>query len=226
MLSYDNKAPAHYGSIRSIPLSSTSYSHQKSRKVTPIILDPIPRHLFILTGPAGCGKTTVAKYLADQFDFPFVEGDDYHSEANLRKMKAQGEGPGLTDGDRWDWLQKLRKVAVRKLEDGASGVIVTCSALKEKYRDVIRVASYNDHNVHVHFIYLRGSLELLTARVEQRSQQTSHFFQASRVKSQFDDLEEPDETETDVFTIDVSGLPSDVEKQAWEAVASVIEEEQ
>jgi len=180
----------------------------------------MPRHLFIVTGPAGCGKSTVARYLATQFDFPFIEGDEFHSKANVAKMSAKIP---LNDGDRWDWLQTLRQESVKKLEAGASGVIVTCSALKQKYRDVIRIASYNDHNVHVHFIYLQISQEESLARVQARSAKTDHFMGFEMVKSQFDDLEEPNESEErDVLSIDVSGTPAEVEDQACEVVASVI----
>jgi gluconokinase len=74
----------------------------------------------------------------------------------------------LTDADRWDWLILLRDQAVAALSTGASGVVLTCSALKRKYRDVIRVASYNDNNVLVHFIYLSATQELLLQRVHGR----------------------------------------------------------
>ncbi|KAL9117340.1 MAG: hypothetical protein Q9187_006122, partial [Circinaria calcarea] len=78
----------------------------------------------------------------------------------------------LTDIDRWDWLIALREAAVARLSLSASsatkphtGVVVTCSALKRRYRDVIRIAAYNDHNVVVHFIYLRADEEVLMKRV-------------------------------------------------------------
>jgi len=177
---------------------------------------PRHRHLFIVTGPAGCGKSTIAKYLADQHQFPYIEGDEFHPQSNIEKMSA---GIPLTDGDRWDWLILLREQAVKALENGASGAILTCSALKNKYRDVIRAASYNDHNVHVHFIYLRATEDLLLARVRARK---GHYMKDSMVKSQFDALEEPREREHDVLSIDVSGSESEVERQALEAVSSVI----
>jgi gluconokinase len=198
--------------------------------------DPMPRHrhLFIVTGPAGCGKSTIAKYLADEFQFPYIEGDEvislsftyvmdtllntvqFHPLSNIEKMSA---GIPLTDGDRWDWLILLREQAVKALENGASGAILTCSALKNKYRDVIRAASYNDHNVYVHFIYLRATEDLLIARVRAR---TGHYMKDSMVKSQFDALEEPREREHDVLSIDVGGSEEEVGRLALEAVMSVI----
>lgn len=177
---------------------------------------PHHRHLFLVTGPAGCGKSTVAKFLAKQYDFPYIEGDDFHPKTNLDKMAANIP---LNDADRWDWLIVLREQAVKALEAGASGVVVTCSALKHKYRDVIRIASINDHDVLVHFIYLRASEELLISRVKAR---TDHYMKDTMVKSQMEALEEPDKREQDVLSIDVSGSMTDVQRLALEAVSSVM----
>lgn len=128
-------------------------------------------------------------------------------------------GTPLNDGDRWDWLIVLREEAVRHLESGASGVVVTCSALKKKYRDVIRLASLNDHDVIVHFIYLRATEELLMSRVRARQ---NHYMKDSMVRSQFEALEEPTAKEQDVLTVDVAGTLADVEKLALEAVSQVM----
>lgn len=177
---------------------------------------PVHRHLFIVTGPAGCGKSTVAQFLAKSQDFPYIEGDEFHPASNVEKMAA---GTPLNDGDRWDWLIVLREEAVKHLETGASGVVVTCSALKKKYRDVIRLASLNDHDVIVHFIYLRASEELLLSRVKARK---GHYMKDSMVRSQFEALEEPTEKEQDVLTVDVSGSLGDVEQLALDAVSQVM----
>lgn len=128
-------------------------------------------------------------------------------------------GTPLNDGDRWDWLIVLREEAVKHLESGASGVVVTCSALKKKYRDVIRLASLNDHDVIVHFIYLRATEELLMSRVRARQ---NHYMKDSMVRSQFEALEEPTAKEHDVLTVDVAGTLADVEKLALEAVSQVM----
>jgi gluconokinase len=131
-------------------------------------------------------------------------------------MKA---GTPLNDGDRWDWLIVLREEAVKHLETGASGVVVTCSALKKKYRDVIRLASLNDHDVIVHFIYLRATEELLLSRVKARK---GHYMKDSMVRSQFEALEEPTEKENDVLTVDVSGSVDEVELLALDAVSQAM----
>jgi len=176
------------------------------------------KHLFIVTGPAGCGKSTVGQSLAKHSGFPFIEGDKYHPHANVDKMT---KGIPLTDTDRWDWLIRLREEAVKQLDDGADGVIVSCSALKHKYRDVIRVARYNDHDVRVHFIYLRASEEILLRRVQARK---GHFMKPAMVRSQLETLEEP-ETESDVFPIDVSGPLREVEALATEALSQALKDD-
>lgn len=180
-------------------------------------------HLWLVTGPAGCGKTTVAEHLANALNIPYIEGDSvrysclylppaenhglllctdtigqYHPRANIDKMSA---GVPLTDSDRWDWLTELRKQSNSRINDGADGVVVTCSALKLKYRDVIRVAAYYDRTILVHFIFLHASQELLLKRVAERK---DHYMGANMVKSQFDILERPKEDEVDVITIDAS----------------------
>lgn len=128
-------------------------------------------------------------------------------------------GHPLNDADRWDWLILLRDQATAALNTGASGVVLTCSALKRKYRDVMRIASYNDHQVLVHFIYLRASQEVLLQRVHAR---VGHYMKDSMVKSQFDSLEEPKEDETDVLSVDVSGSFVEVQKLALHVVDAVM----
>ncbi|TLD34615.1 Shikimate kinase [Venturia nashicola] len=218
MLSYDKTPAPTYSSVRSVPasLSSPTLPPATMGKAISRPVQPVHRHLFIVTGPAGCGKSSVAQYLAKSQDFPYIEGDEFHPVSNVEKMAA---GIPLNDGDRWDWLIVLREEAVKHLESGAPGVVVTCSALKKKYRDVIRLASLNDHNVIVHFIYLRASEELLMSRVRARQ---NHYMKDSMVRSQFEALEEPTEKEQDVLTVDVSGTLADVEKLALEAVSQVM----
>jgi len=129
------------------------------------------------------------------------------------------QGTPLTDADRWDWLILLRQQSLAALETGASGVVITCSALKRKYRDVFRIAAYNDPNVRVHFIYLRATEELLLARVKARQ---GHYMKDSMVKSQVNSLEEPRADEKDVLCIDVSASIAEVQKTALETVNSTM----
>ena len=116
-------------------------------------------------------------------------------------------GIPLTDADRWDWLISLREAGAALLSPTATsatqpheGVVVTCSALKRKYRDVMRIASYNDHSILVHFIYLRVNEKALIARVLARQ---GHYMKAGMVHSQVEMLEEPDEEEQGRDVLDV-----------------------
>jgi gluconokinase len=134
---------------------------------------------------------------------------------NVEKMKS---GIPLTDTDRWDWLVNVREAAVDQLDGGVSGVVLTCSALKKKYRDVIRIARYNDHDVMIHFIFLSAPKEVLMQRVADRK---GHFMKSSMVISQLQSLEEP-VMERDVCSIDVSGTPGDVETKACDAIKKIL----
>jgi gluconokinase len=154
-------------------------------------------------------------------------------------------GHPLNDEDRWDWLIVLRQQALASLAAHATntqlpaptqhlnpdpshapastsqpGVIVTCSALKQKYRDVLRIASYNASNVHVHFIYLKITEETSTQRALARK---NHYMKANMVHSQFLALEEPTEAEWDVITVDTTGTQEEVMESALTQVKLLLE---
>ena len=133
------------------------------------------------------------------------------------------KGTPLTDADRWDWLTALREASLRKLDGGSAGVVLTCSALKQKYRDVIRVAGYFDHSLLIHFIYLSAPESLLLARVGARQ---NHYMGAGMVASQFDILEPPGPNERDVISVDVSGSLEEVQREALARVLSIMAEEE
>ncbi|KAL6818657.1 P-loop containing nucleoside triphosphate hydrolase protein [Trichoderma sp. SZMC 28013] len=177
-------------------------------------------HIWLVTGPAGCGKSSVAEYMANALNMPYIEGDSFHTPANVDKMR---NGIPLTDADRWDWLTALRDESMRLISEGQMGVVMTCSALKRKYRDVIRVAAYYDHRLLIHFIYLDASEELLLQRVTQRQ---NHYMGANMVHSQFDILERPSQNETDVITIDVSRTLAEVQEDALARAIKTMESDQ
>jgi gluconokinase len=126
----------------------------------------------------------------------------------------------LTDEDRWGWLILLRNEAIKRLES-SNGVIVTCSALKHRYRDVLRIANYEHPNIQIHFIYLRGDRAMLQERVANRK---DHFMKKDMVDSQFDTLEEPEDMERDAMSLDVGGTPEEVQHAALALVKGKLAE--
>lgn len=145
--------------------------------------------IIVAMGVSSSGKTTVGKLIAQRLHAPFLEGDDYHSEANIKKMSA---GIPLTDDDRWPWLESMGKALHEAA--GPKGVAVgACSALKRAYRDHLTRAAGEP----VVFVYLDGSYEEIDARMKARK---GHFMPESLLRSQFATLEPPgpDENAIDV----------------------------
>lgn len=130
-------------------------------------------------------------------------------------------GQPLNDEDRWDWLTLLRNESLQRLSAGAEGVVLTCSALKRKYRDVIRVAPYYLNDVILHFIYLHAPKAVLAERVGKRQ---GHYMGANMVESQFKALEAPTAEEKDVISIDVSVSADEVKSTALRLVTQKIQE--
>jgi gluconokinase len=159
--------------------------------------------VLVLMGVSGCGKTTVAAILAGQLGWPFEEGDALHPQSNIDKMKA---GHPLDDTDRAPWLEKIAEWADGCLDAGRSGVI-TCSALKRSYRDVI-----NRRGSGVVFVYLAGSRETIAARLAARH---GHFMPSALLDSQFADLEEPTADEPEI-RVDVGPAPADIARMILE----------
>ena len=132
---------------------------------------------FIIMGVAGSGKTTIGKILAKRTGSYFIEGDEFHSKKNISKMKS---GIPLNDEDRYDWLKKISKEISIKIKE--NNVVVACSALKEKYRDILIT------NNQISFIYLKIDKKTCTVRLKNRP---DHFMPDTLVESQFLTLEEP-----------------------------------
>ena len=150
--------------------------------------------VLVLMGVSGSGKTTVAKVIADRLDWAFEEGDALHPPANVAKMAA---GHPLDDDDRAPWLAKVADWVDARLDAGQSGVI-TCSALKRKYRALI-----DRRGRGVEFVYLHGSRELIAERLAARQ---GHFMPSSLLASQFETLEEPGADEP-FIRVEIDGTP-------------------
>ena len=130
------------------------------------------------------------------------------------------DGQPLADADRWDWLIVLRDQALATLADSRC-VVVTCSALKRKYRDVIRVASYHQPEVRVHFIFLSVSDSILMDRVRARR---NHYMKDYMVRSQLESLEAPQTGEIDVLSIDAGGTSQEVQQLVLNVVDKLLNE--
>ena len=154
-----------------------------------------PKPVLVVMGVSGCGKSTVAALLAGRLDWPFAEGDDFHPAANVAKMHS---GHPLDDEDRRPWLAKVAAWIDERLAQRSGGV-VTCSALKRKYRDVLRRDG-------VLFVYLHGTREQIARRMAARH---GHFMPVALLDSQFDDLEEPGSDE-DAIRVDIGKTPSEI----------------
>jgi carbohydrate kinase (thermoresistant glucokinase family) len=138
---------------------------------------------LIVMGVAGSGKSTVGEALAARLGWRFADGDDFHPPANVAKMSA---GTPLTDEDRWPWLNAIA-AAIQASIDRGEPMIVACSALKRRYRDVL-VGGRAD----VRVVYLQGSRELIAERMAKRR---DHFMPTALLDSQFAALEEPGDGE-------------------------------
>jgi gluconokinase len=144
--------------------------------------------VIIIMGVAGSGKTTVGKALANNLNWDFFDGDDFHSAENIAKME---KGVPLSDDDRSPWLAALHELIVSCMLEQRPCVLA-CSALKKHYRQAL-VSGIKG----VEFIYLKGSYELIRSRLMRRH---NHYMKPEMLKSQFDSLEEP----TDGFIVDGS----------------------
>ena len=141
--------------------------------------------VLILMGVSGCGKTLIGKKLAKELGCQFIEGDDYHSAENKRKMER---GIGLNDMDRQGWLISLRD----SLSESSGLAILSCSALKRSYRNILR-----ENSNKTVFIHLGLAQKKLDDRLKSRR---GHFFNPSLLQDQLNTLEGLDPSEIG-FTI-------------------------
>lgn len=132
---------------------------------------------LVVMGVSGCGKSTIGALLGERLGIPFSDGDDYHPRANKMKM---ANGRPLEDDDRWPWLAEIGG-ALADTSDGPESRIVACSALKRRYRDLLR--KYAPGLV---FIHLPGGPDTLSARVSGR---THEYMPSTLLQSQLATLE-------------------------------------
>ncbi|WP_431781468.1 gluconokinase [Streptomyces chumphonensis] len=155
-------------------------------------------------GVSGSGKTTVGTRLAERLAVPYAEADDFHPPGNVAKMAA---GTPLTDEDRAPWLDAIAEWLAGR---GGAGGVVTCSALKRRYRDRLRSAAPG-----VFFLHLDGSPELVARRLGERR---GHFMPPSLLRSQFDALEPLHDDEPGA-AVGIDGSPEETVERALAALA-------
>lgn len=162
---------------------------------------------LVVMGVTGSGKTTIGTQLAGTLGWPYAEADDFHPRSNVDKMAA---GTPLDDEDRRPWLHAIAQWLDQRQQAGEP-CVVSCSALKRVYRDLLR-----DGRPHVRIVYLHGEPELLRARLEARQ---GHYMKASMLESQLATLEPPAADEN-VVVVDIDSSPEHIVDRALQQLIS------
>jgi carbohydrate kinase (thermoresistant glucokinase family) len=158
------------------------------------------QRIIYIMGVSGCGKTTVGELLSEKMGIPFFDADDFHPAANKEKMKA---GVALNDEDRKGWLQKINALAL--VHAALKGAVIACSALKDKYRNILQNGIADTD-----WIFLQGTYQTIYERMKKRE---GHYMPANLLTSQFESLEIP-----------VAALTISVEKKPGEIVDIILQE--
>ncbi|WP_324127132.1 gluconokinase [Cyanobacterium sp. uoEpiScrs1] len=148
-------------------------------------------------GVSGSGKTTIGKQLSCQLNYHFYDADDFHSLKNIQKMS---NGIPLNDKDRLPWLLSI-SFLINNLQQHQINAVIACSSLKKSYRKLLK----SNHQDLV-WIYLKGSFKQISERLDKRNK---HFMKSQMLKSQFEDLEEPN----NAIIIDISSTSEEIIKQ-------------
>jgi carbohydrate kinase (thermoresistant glucokinase family) len=163
--------------------------------------------VIVVMGVAGSGKSTVAAELARRLGWRFAEGDAFHPDANVAKMRS---GIALTDGDRWPWLEAIA-AWIRETRAAGDRCVIACSALKRGYRE--RIAAGRDD---VQFVYLQGTYDLVSRRMAGRQ---GHYMPLALLRSQFDTLEEPGSGENPIV-LSIERPPHEITDAILQAVGA------
>ena len=164
------------------------------------------KHLIIIMGVSGCGKTTIAKHISEHLSFKYLESDDFHSAENKQHMQS---GQPLTDDMRWPWIQNICE-AVRANDQN---IVLANSGLKLIHRDHFRKLDR-----HVDFIHLQVRQNIIQSRLNLRQ---GHFMPASLLSSQFRDMQAPTMGEH-IYSVDGNGSLQTVKTAALNSVQNII----
>lgn len=152
---------------------------------------------IVVMGVSGAGKSTIGELLSQRLNRPLIEGDSLHLPANIAKMS---QGIPLDDDDRRPWLEAIA-ARIDEARQSRAPIVVTCSALKRSYRDIL-TGGHDD----VGFVYLRGAKDLIAGRLKAR---TDHFMPPGLLDSQFAALQEPGEDEP-TLAIAIDATPNEI----------------
>lgn len=172
------------------------------------VAEGVEKRLLVIMGVSGSGKTTIAEGLRNELGWPFQEGDELHPAANVTKMTA---GTPLDDEDRWPWLERCRDWLAQREQTGTGGIL-TCSALKQSYRDVLCKGGLNPV-----FIYLHTTHAVLLERMKNRK---GHYMPSSLLPSQLETLEVPGPAER-ALTVSAEARPADTIAEILAALKAV-----
>jgi gluconokinase len=163
--------------------------------------------LVVVMGVTGSGKSLIGSALAQSLGVTFVDGDDFHSAENIEKMSS---GIPLTDSDRAEWLAALAR-EIHAARAAGRGIVVACSALKRRYRDILRAGATD-----LNFILLNGTPKLIAQRLAHRGE---HFMPPSLLNSQLAALEEPTPDER-ALVYDIANAPAQIVTDIVASIAS------
>jgi gluconokinase len=166
----------------------------------------VPARRWVVMGVSGCGKSEIGRRLAERVGAVSIEGDEFHSPANIEKMRA---GIPLDDADRHAWLLTLQG-CLRAAAARDESAVLSCSALKRRYRDILREA-----DPALLFIHLDGERDLIAARMHRRS---GHYMPLSLLDSQCRDLE-PLQADERGLRLDIADPPERLVEQILERLA-------